>query len=47
VVAVGPDALEELREGRYVLYPRQVGTRVELDDEELVVMRDTDVVGLL
>lgn len=55
VVAVGDGTLLEsgerrpldLRVGDRVLFGKYAGTEVKLDDEELVVMRETDIMAVI
>jgi chaperonin GroES len=54
VVAVGPGRTEDgthvemsVREGDRVLYGKYAGTDLVLDDEELLVMKESDVLGRL
>jgi chaperonin GroES len=54
VVAVGPGRTEDgthvemsVREGDRVLYGKYAGTDLVLDDEELLIMKESDVLGRL
>jgi chaperonin GroES len=55
VVAVGPGARDEsgnvvpidLKPGDRVLFGKWSGTEVKIDDEELLIMKETDVLGVL
>ena len=54
VVAVGPGRMEDgvhidmsVREGDRVLYGKYAGTDLVLDDEELLIMKESDVLGRL
>ena len=55
VVAVGPGARDEagkmipidLKAGDRVLFGRWSGTEVKLDGEELLIMKESDVMGVL
>ena len=55
VVAVGPGACDEagkmipvdLRAGDRVLFGRWSGTEVKLDGQELLIMKESDVMGVL
>jgi chaperonin GroES len=55
VVAVGPGALDEagklipidLKAGDRVLFGKWSGTEVKIDDEELLIMKESDVMGVL
>ena len=55
VVAVGPGGLNEdgkmtvmtLKEGDKVLFGKWSGTEVKIDGEDLLIMRETDVLGVL
>jgi len=55
VVAVGPGKLDEkgkpmdigLRAGDTVYYGKYSGTDVEVDGEKFVILRETDVLGVL
>jgi chaperonin GroES len=55
VVAVGPGARDEsgnvvpidLKPGDRVLFGKWSGTEVKIDDEELLIMKETDVMGVL
>ena len=52
---VGPGRKDEngkvvpisLKEGDWVLIPEYGGTKVQLQDEELLVYREDDIIGLL
>jgi chaperonin GroES len=54
VVAVGPGARDEsgtlpteLKPGDRVLFGKWSGTEVKIDGEELLIMKETDVLGVL
>ena len=55
VVAVGPGARDEvgklipidLKAGDRVLFGKWSGTEVKIDDEELLIMKESDVMGVL
>lgn len=54
VVAVGPGKVENgnkidltVKEGDSVLYGKYAGTEVTLDGEEFLIMRESDIVGIL
>ena len=50
VVAVGPGTSEvkmEVKEGDQVLYGKYAGTEVKLDDEEYVVVRQSDILAIV
>ena len=55
VVAVGPGGVNEdgkmtvmtLKEGDKVLFGKWSGTEVEIDGEDLLIMRESDVLGVL
>jgi len=55
VLAVGPGKLNEqgkrntidIKVGDIVLYPRYGGTEYKLDDEELMILRESDVLGVI
>jgi len=55
VIAVGPGARDEagklipsdLKAGDRVLFGKWSGTEVKIDDEELLIMKESDVRGLL
>jgi chaperonin GroES len=55
VVAVGPGARDEngvltpldLRPGDRVLFGKWSGTEVKIDGEELLIMKETDILGVL
>jgi len=54
VVAVGPGKLGEdgkrlpmeVKEGDKVLFAKYAGTEVKLDDQEYLILRDTDVLAI-
>jgi chaperonin GroES len=53
VIAVGPGRLSEdgtriameLKRGDRVIYARYAGTELKLDDEELVILRESDILA--
>jgi len=53
VIAVGPGKLTEdgnrlemeVRKGDKIIYAKYAGTEIKLDDEELLIMRDSDVLA--
>src|SRR5579864_1943490 len=55
VVAVGPGARDEhgkvqpmeLKAGDHVLFGKWSGTEVKLDGEELIIMKESDIMGVL
>ncbi|MCH9014484.1 MAG: co-chaperone GroES [Gemmatimonadetes bacterium] len=54
VVAVGPGRMEkgvrvpmELKKGQTVLYGKYSGTEVTIDDEELLIVKESDVLGIV
>lgn len=54
VIAVGPGRLEkgqrvpmELQVGDRVVYGKYTGSQVELDDEEIILIKETDVIAKL
>jgi len=54
VIAVGPGRLEkgqrvpmELKVGDRVVYGKYTGSQVELDDEEIILIKETDVIAKL
>ncbi|QXD16371.1 co-chaperone GroES [Rhodocaloribacter litoris] len=54
VVAVGPGRVENgtkidmtVKEGDTVLYGKYAGTEVRLGDEEYLIMRETDILGVI
>jgi len=54
VVSVGPGKIENgtkiemsVKEGDKVLYGKYAGTEVTLGDEEYLIMRESDIVGIL
>ena len=54
VVAVGPGKVENgtkvdmsVSEGDKVLYEKYAGTEVTIDSEEYLIMRESDIVGIL
>ena len=55
VVAVGPDGRDEsgklipidLKVGNKVLFSKWSGTEVKLDGEELLIMKESDIMGVL
>lgn len=54
VVAVGPGKYENgskiemsVSEGDKVLYGKYAGTEIEIDGEELMIMRESDILGIL
>ncbi len=54
VVAVGPGRIENgnkiemtVKEGDKVLYGKYAGTEVTVGDEEYLIMRESDIVGIL
>ena len=55
VVAVGPGTRDEsgklipidLKAGDWVLFGKWSGTEVKIDDEELIIMKESDVMGVL
>jgi chaperonin GroES len=55
VVSVGPGAVDEsgkrvameVKAGDYVLFGKWSGTEVKLDGEELLIMKESDIMGVL
>ncbi|MCH6587600.1 MAG: co-chaperone GroES [Proteobacteria bacterium] len=55
VVAVGPGARNEdgtlqppdVKKGDTILYGKYSGTEVKIDDKELLIMRESDIMGVL
>ncbi|MCH8036233.1 MAG: co-chaperone GroES [Proteobacteria bacterium] len=55
VIAVGPGARGEdgtlqppdVKKGDTILYGKYSGTEVKIDDEELLIMRESDIMGVL
>src|SRR6201992_1932781 len=55
VVSVGPRALDdsgkrvtpEVKAGDYVLFGKWSGTEVKVDGEELLIMKESDIMGVL
>ena len=55
IVAVGPGALNEsgkrippeVKEGDFVLFGKWTGTEVKIDGEELLIMRESDINGII
>jgi chaperonin GroES len=55
VIAVGPGARDEagklvpldVKDGDRILFGKWSGTEVKLDGEELVIMKETDIMGII
>jgi chaperonin GroES len=55
VIAVGPGARDEhgkltpldVKAGDYVLFGKWSGTEVKIDGEELLIMKESDIMGIL
>ncbi len=55
VIAVGPGKLDDkgkrislqVKEGDRVLFSKYAGTDIKIDDEEYIVMREDDVLGII
>ena len=55
VIAVGPGALDEngkrvtpeVKAGDFVLFGKWSGTEVKLDGEELLIMKESDIMGVI
>ena len=55
IVAVGPGALNEagkrippeVKEGDFVLFGKWSGTEVKIDGEELLIMKESDINGII
>ena len=56
VIAVGPGLLDEktgkrnpleVKAGEFVLFGKWSGTEVKLDGEELLIMKESDIMGVL
>jgi chaperonin GroES len=53
IIAVGPGRLSEdgkriameVKEGEKVIYAKYAGTEIKLDDEELVILRESDILA--
>src|SRR6185503_3627886 len=45
VVAVGPGARDE--DGKRVLFGKWSGTEVKIDGEDLIIMKESDILGLV
>ena len=53
VIAVGPGKLTEdgkriamdVKEGDIVIYAKYAGTEIKLDDEELIILREADILA--
>lgn len=53
VIAVGPGRLSEdgkriameVKEGDKVIYARYAGTEIKIDDEELIILRESDILA--
>jgi chaperonin GroES len=53
IVAVGPGRLSddgkriamEIKKGDKVIYSRYAGTEIKLDDEELIILREADILA--
>ena len=55
IIAVGPGALDdngkrvvpEVKPGDFVLFGKWSGTEVKIDGEELLIMKESDIMGIL
>ena len=50
VIAVGQGTKDEqmvLKAGNHVLYGKYAGTEIEIDNEKLLIMRESDVVAVI
>ena len=55
VISVGPGALDdagkrvapEVKQGDFVLFGKWSGTEVKIDGEELLIMKESDIMGVL
>ena len=54
VIAVGPGKIEdgkeikmEVKEGDQVIYSKYAGTDVKLDDEEYIIVKQSDILAIL
>jgi chaperonin GroES len=54
VIAVGPGRTEDgtridmtVQEGDTVLYGKYAGTEITLNDEEVLIVRETDILGIV
>jgi chaperonin GroES len=55
VIAVGPGALDEngkrvipeVKSGDFVLFGKWSGTEVKIDGQELLIMKESDIMGIL
>jgi chaperonin GroES len=55
VIAIGPGARDEagklvpldVKDGDHILFGKWSGTEVKLDGEELLIMKETDIMGII
>ena len=54
IVSVGPGKVENgtkidmtVKEGDIVLYGKYSGTEITIDDEDLLIMRESDILGII
>lgn len=47
VVAVGPDVKSSLAEGDKVIYSKYAGNTVKVDDEELMIIKEEDILAVV
>ncbi len=47
VLAVGPDVEGEISVGDRVLYAKYAGTEVKVDDQEVLILSESDVLALI
>ena len=55
MISVGPGALDdsgkrvvpEVKAGDFVLFGKWSGTEVKIDNEELLIMKESDIMGVL
>jgi chaperonin GroES len=46
IISVGPGAIDE-KSGNIVLFGKWSGTEVKIDGEELLIMKESDVMGVI
>ena len=47
VVAVGPEVKAKLAEGDKVIYSKYAGTDVKMEDEEYIIVRQSDILAVI
>ncbi|MBQ1193622.1 MAG: co-chaperone GroES [Lachnospiraceae bacterium] len=47
IVAVGKDVKAELSEGDKVIYSKYAGNNVKVDDEELMIIKEEDILAVI